>query len=244
MNQGGHLCLLNPKPTPPDARGRTKPRFRQHRSASARSHRTGATSTPTSRTARPLRRRLGPVTRRSGPAGPGLPRGAAGRPRPAGPRAAPASTETRGRPAGRLREFRRGRGSNIPQPISRPAGRPGGSGTSRAKQAARVRRPASRPRWGRGRCYLPGLGRFLPAPLSWQPRQRHGGREPEGLVTAPGVHRARARAHAGVDVLGPRSPPPVRSLPPGASCSHSALKRTVGEAAHHHQLRERTCKGV
>lgn len=60
-------------------------------------------------------------------------------------------------------------------------------------------------------------------------------------MTAPSVHRA--RAHAGVDVRGPSSPPPVGSSPPGAGCRHSALRRTVGEAAHCRLLREGDGRG-
>lgn len=43
-----------------------------------------------------------------------------------------------------------------------PAGRPRSSGTGQAEEAAQGRQPASRPRWGRGRCYLP-WARPLPA---------------------------------------------------------------------------------
>lgn len=184
---------------------------------------------------------LGPSARGSGAATPawGRPRASA-RPRPADPRAAPASPETGGRPAG----FQAPGGARAATPPTpqQPAPR----GVPAAPEPAGPSSPlraASRPRdraGGGDAVTCRGLGRSPPALLSWQPRQRRGGREPKGLVTAPSVHCA--RAHAGVDVDGPRSPPPVRASPPGASCRHSALKRTIGEVAHGHQLREWTWK--
>lgn len=211
------------------------PRFQQ-RSESARSAHTGATAASTPRTARPLRRRLGPATRRPGPRlRPPGPRAALAPPPGPGPPVPPSRKPRGGRPAG-FAASRRGSGGNTRDaPAAGPTGRPSGSGTRPAEEAAPGRRPRPHSRaggTGRGRCYL-GARPLLPAPLSWQPRQRHAGREPDGLVTAPSVHRA--RAHAGVDVRGPPSPPPVRSAPPGARGRRSALKRTVAEAAHRHQ---------
>lgn len=175
---------------------------------------------------------LGPSAGGSGAAAPAWDRPrASARPRPADPRAAPVSPETGGLPAG----FQAPGGARAATPPTPQQTAP--RGVPEAPEPARPRRPlkaGSRPRdraGGGDAVTCRGLGRSPPAPLSWQPRQRRGGREPKGLVTAPSVHCA--RAHASVDVDDPRSPPPVRASPPGASCCHSALKRTVGEAEDH-----------
>lgn len=156
---------------------------------------------------------------RPAPSRPGPARGrppAVARPRPAGPRAAPAPADTREPAAG--------------------FAAPGGAGSSPRlrDEPRRARRSApaaglADARGGREAVTCRGLGRSTPAPLSWQPRQLHGGREPKGLVTAPGVHRARA----GVDVEGLGSRPPRPRL-----SSHSALRWAAEEAAQGHQGRQ------
>ncbi|XP_049729814.1 uncharacterized protein LOC126070060 [Elephas maximus indicus] len=113
----------------------------------------------------------------------------------------------------RLRGSRRGRDATARR-HSKPDSR-----MNQSEEVALDRRPASRPHWGRGRCYLPwtcplpaGAALLATAAATRRP-------EPKGLVTAPRVHRA--RGHAGVDVDRPRSPPPAGSSPP--NCRHSAL---------------------
>lgn len=104
---------------------------------------------------------LGPSAGGSGAAAPAWGRPGASA-RPAEP---PRSSRLSGnrRAAGRLPGSRRGQGGNTPDATAAcPAGRPRSSGTSQAEEAAQGRQPASRPRWGRGRCYLP-WARPLPA---------------------------------------------------------------------------------
>lgn len=135
------------------------------------------------------------------------------------------------RATGRLPSSRRGRGGNTPDATAAcPAGRPRSSGTSQAEEAAKGRQPASRPRWGRGRCYLP-WARPLPAGAAL-------------LATAAATRRPGAVGPSDSSRRAPRSRPRRRrrrrpSIPaPGpyfasrASCRHSALQRTAGEAAH------------
>lgn len=167
------------------------------------------------------------------PGGPGPP---SRRRRPA-PAPDPAFLETAGRPAAGFAASRRGSGGNTPDATAGgPTGRPSGSGTGRAESRSGPEAPASQPRSGRrggDAVTCRGLGRSC--------RRRSPGNrgsdtevgEPDGLVTAPSVHRA--RAHAGVDVRGPPSPPRSLSSPPGAPLSPQRRKRTVAEAVHRHQ---------
>lgn len=182
----------------------------------ARFYRTGATSTPTLHTAWPQRRRLGTSHQMPRPRlQPPLP-GAALPPSPGPP--VPAQLPLLRKPESRGVAAPGGaRATSLPTPQQ-----PDPRAVPATPERAKPRKPLRATGWprersgGREAVTCRGLGRSTPAPLSWQPRQLHGGRKPKGLVTAPSVHRAGARAHAGVDVEGPGSPPPVRFFPPSA----------------------------
>ena len=155
------------------------------------------------RTSRPQRWRLGITTGRPGHACGHHAQGrspASARLPPAGSRAAPAFQKPGGGHQAPRHQAGPGR-----QHLQRHSNLTRGD-VPAAPERTRPRKPlwaSGRPRdrfGGGDTVTCRRLGRSLSAPLSWQPRKLHGGRKPEGLVTAPREHRASAHAHAGVDV--------------------------------------------